>query len=152
MKLTIRTAVGKDVTAVFASFTRSLLEQLTPSFPPVKLVRFDGSRKGDEVHLELNFFLFKQRWESVISADSTADNECYFIDEGKKLPFFLSYWKHQHIIRALDENSCEIIDAIEYRTPLGWLGNWLLYPTLWLQFAHRKPIYQRIFGKREKKK
>lgn len=143
MKILISTPVEQDYLSVKEGFNENLFLQLSPPFPPVRLLRFDGSAKGDTVILELNFLLFKQNWVSEITDDQTNENEFYFIDEGVELPFFLKKWKHKHrIIRA--GNQSIIRDEIEYQGPFG-LMTLLLYPALLLQFLYRKPIYKKIF-------
>lgn len=143
MKINLSTPVEQDYLSVKDGFNESLFKKLSPPFPPVKLLRFDGSSKGDLVILELNFIFFKQKWESEITEDNTDSNEFYFIDEGVKLPFFLGKWKHKHrIIKS--ESGTEIKDEIEYKGP-NKLMTVLLYPALYLQFLYRKPIYKKIF-------
>jgi ligand-binding SRPBCC domain-containing protein len=143
MKLTIETKVEENYLKVKEGFTESLFTRLSPPFPPVKLLRFDGSAKGDLVTLELNFFVFKQKWTSQITEDKTDENEFYFIDKGVELPFFLKSWNHKHrIIRS--GNDTIIRDEIEYSAPLGLLSL-LLYPAMLLQFAYRIPIYKKFF-------
>ena len=56
MNLTIETAVRQDYLKVKEGFDEKLFTRLSPPFPPVKLIKFDGSQKGDVVSLELNFF------------------------------------------------------------------------------------------------
>jgi len=145
MRLTITTSVDQDYRSVMKGFTQDLFLKLNPPFPPVRLLRFDGCKKGDIVSLELNFLLFKQRWNSLIVEDGLNDQEFYFIDIGTKLPFFLKYWRHHHRILR-DEFGTRIIDDIHFRSPL-LLFDFLLWPVLWLQFLYRKPIYRRIFRK-----
>jgi len=113
-------------------------------FPPVKLLRFDGSTRGDLVTLELNFVFFKQKWTSEIMENQTSDKEFYFIDKGIELPFFLKKWTHKHRIVKDGENSI-IRDEIDYQAPF-WILTLLLYPAMLLQFAYRKPIYRKIFS------
>lgn len=145
MKLTIKTSVEKDYLAVKAEFGKELFDKLNPPFPPVKLLQFDGSKKGDLVSLELNFILFRQKWISEIVEDQTDDKEFYFVDKGKVLPFFLKSWRHKH--RIIKYGSGSIIqDEIDYASPF-WLMTALMYPLLWIQFAYRKPIYRRFFKK-----
>lgn len=128
---------------VWDGFTLRLFNQLNPPFPPVAVVRFDGCRKGDTVHLRLNFLLFKQDWTSLITEQQTTEQEIYFIDQGVKLPFFLAYWQHKHrIIRA--GSHARIADEVTFRTPTR-LTDYLLYPILYGLFAYRKPIYRRYF-------
>ncbi len=143
MKLTIETKVEENYLKVKEGFTESLFTKLSPPFPPVKLLRFDGSTKGDLVTLELNFLLFKQKWTSRIIEDKTNEQEFYFIDKGVELPFFLKSWDHKHrIIRS--GNDAIIRDEIEYTAPFGFLSI-LLYPAMLLQFAYRIPIYKKVF-------
>jgi ligand-binding SRPBCC domain-containing protein len=145
MKLKIQTSVEKNYLQVWEGFTEDLFNQLSPPFPPVKVMQFDGCHKGDTVELELNFLLFKQRWKSLITDQQSTNTEIFFLDEGVKLPFFLTFWKHRHRI-IKNGDSTIIADEIEFRTPT-LLTNYLFYPLLWLQFAYRKPIYRKVFGK-----
>jgi ligand-binding SRPBCC domain-containing protein len=144
MKITIETPVNQDYLQVKEGFNETLFKKLSPPFPPVKLLRFDGSTKGDLVTLELNFIFFKQKWTSEIMEDQTTDKEFYFIDKGIELPFFLKKWTHKHRIVKDGENSI-IRDEIDYQSPF-WILTWLLYPAMLLQFAYRKPIYKKIFS------
>jgi ligand-binding SRPBCC domain-containing protein len=116
MHIKIKTSVPMDYKSVAARFNADLFQALTPPFPPVRLLRFDGSSKGDEVHLELNFIIFKQIWKSLIIEDATSTQEVYFIDEGFQLPFFLKYWRHKHRI-VKDGDHTKIIDDITFHTP-----------------------------------
>jgi len=143
MQLHINTLVSQSISQVWAGFDEKLFAKLAPPFPPVRVLRFDGCLRGNIVKLELNFFLFKQQWTSLIAEQQATDNEIFFVDYGTKLPFFLSYWKHRHrIIKS--GNQAIIADEIEFRTP-SRITDYLFYPLLWLQFAYRKPIYKRIF-------
>lgn len=145
MKLKISTSVEQDYRSVMRGFTQDLFLKLNPPFPPVRLLRFDGCKKGDIVSLELNFIFFRQQWTSVILEDGLDEQEFYFIDFGEKLPFFLKYWRHHHRILR-DEEGARIIDDISFRSPF-LLMDYLLWPVLWLQFFYRKPIYRRLFRK-----
>jgi ligand-binding SRPBCC domain-containing protein len=143
MKLTLQTRVEQDYLSVKKGFDQTLFQKLSPPFPPVKLLRFDGSSTGDLVVLELNFLFFKQRWTSEITEDSTEEKEFYFIDEGIELPFFLKTWRHKH--RVIQDGTGSLIrDEINYTAPFGWMTV-LLYPALLAQFAFRIPIYKRLF-------
>lgn len=150
MNILLKTPVRQPLPKVWAGFDRDLFERLAPPFPPVKVVRFDGCRKGDVVHLRLNFLLFKQDWISDIVDQQTHQSaglpdEIFFVDEGRKLPFFLRYWHHRHrLLHDAQTGGTIIIDDITFRTP-SRLTDWLFYPLMWAQFAYRKPIYRRIF-------
>lgn len=144
MKLHLRTSVSQSYPQVWEGFDEALFRKLSPPFPPVRVVRFDGCKKGDVVELELNFLFFRQLWTSLIVEQQASTDEIYFVDEGIKLPFFLRYWRHRHRIIQQTTSSAIIADEIEYRTP-SVLTDYLFYPLLWVQFAYRKPIYRRYF-------
>lgn len=147
MEIRISTLVEQPVHQVWAQFDLQLFKVLAPPFPPVKVARFDGCHTGDQVHLALNFLLFRQEWHSLITDHAKTEQEYFFIDEGIRLPFFLSQWKHKH--RMINENGQTlIVDEISYKTPF-WLTDYLMFPALYLQFLYRKPIYQRYFRKKQ---
>ncbi len=145
MNLQVKTRVASNYRHVWQNFGEKLFRALNPPFPPVKVSRFDGSRKGDEVHLQLNFILFRQQWVSTIVESVEAEGECYFVDEGTRLPFFLKYWRHRHRI-VQDGEATLIIDDITFEAPLPLL-NFLLWPTMLAQFAYRKPVYKKFFSR-----
>jgi ligand-binding SRPBCC domain-containing protein len=144
MHLLLKTRVNQPLTTVWQGFDSSLFDRLSPPFPPVDVIRFDGCLKGDVVHLRLNFLLFRQDWISLIVDQQTTDNEIYFVDQGTRLPFFLAYWQHHHRLLRNSNGGTIVIDDIVFRTPFRFT-DLLIYPLLWLLFAYRKPIYKRTF-------
>jgi len=145
MHINLRTIVDNSShDVVFQHFNRSLFEKLSPPFPPFELQRFDGCLTGDKVEIELNFFLFKQNWNSDITDHGSTKQKSWFVDSGFKLPFFLSFWKHQHIIQQVGKN-VEVIDAIEFKGKFPFLS-FLVYPILYLTFSQRKPIYKKLLS------
>jgi len=146
MKIRIETQVQESPETVWAGFNRNLFIALSPGFPKVELSRFDGCLKGDEVHLLLHFPFFPQEWNSLIIESGNDPKGYYFIDQGIKLPFFLSYWEHKHIINKSASGSL-IIDDIYYEAHNRFLEV-LLYPSLWLSFYQRKSKYKKAFPKR----
>jgi len=144
MKITIQTAVNQSLTEVWEGFDLNLFKKLSPPFPPVEVKAFGGCLKGDKVHLQLNFLLFKQDWISDIIDQQATDSEIFFIDEGTQLPFFLSAWHHKHRL-VKNGSGTNIIDEITFKTPT-LLTDYLFYPLLYLQFLYRKPIYRKVFS------
>ncbi len=144
MRIYITTAVRQPYQEVAQKFDQKLFEALSPPFPKVRLLRYDGNQPGDEVHVRLNFVFFGQTWKSRITENDSRPGEVYFVDEGLQLPFFLGSWRHRHVIRQQGTGSL-IVDDITFRgsNPLFSL---LFYPVMYLQFAYRKPVYQRYFG------
>ena len=151
MRLSFTTTVGQSYHDVVAGFTLELFQKLTPTFPPVKVVRYDGCKKGDEVHIEMVVPVLNRTelWVSritkageITSHDVFAD-EWFFIDEGVKLPFFLTAWRHVHRVVKGENGGAVIIDDIEYRAP--WYLLFGVHLVLSAQFAARQPIYQEYF-------
>jgi len=146
MHLLIKIPVAANLATVKAGFTESLFTALAPPFPKVNVIHFGGCKKGDKVHLRLFFPLLPpQNWISDITADSQTATEWYFIDHGTTLPFFLGFWEHKHLVTQHADH-CIITEDITFKGP-WWLPDFLLYPTLFLQFSARKPIYEKLFGK-----
>lgn len=143
VNITIKTIVDQRLPEVIAGFHGDLFLKLNPPFPKVRLVRFDGCRKGDIVSMKLDFLIFKQTWTSEITENQSSSDEFFFIDKGIQMPFFFKYWRHKHILQAQDDKTV-VIDDITYQTP-SLLTDWLMYPLLYLQFLYRKPIYKKVF-------
>ncbi|MCK8494318.1 hypothetical protein M0L20_20795 [Spirosoma sp. RP8] len=144
MHLVLKTHVNQPIATVWNGFDRSLFNRLSPPFPPVEVVRFDGCLQGDVVHLRLNFLLVKQDWVSLIVDQQSTDQEIYFVDQGTRLPFFLTSWHHRHRLLRDSGNGTVIVDDIRFKTPF-LVADILLYPVMWLLFTYRKPIYKRTF-------
>ncbi|OGX88343.1 SRPBCC family protein [Hymenobacter glacialis] len=147
MHVTLRTTVAQAPAQVMAGFTRALFVALAPPFPRLRVVRFDGCRTGDKVEIELDTLVKRLPWTSLITDHGTLpDGTCFFVDEGQALPPPLRFWRHRHLLEPGPKGTCVIVDALEYCTASPLLDA-LLYPAMWAQFAWRKPIYRRWFGK-----
>ncbi|SFC30562.1 Ligand-binding SRPBCC domain-containing protein [Flexibacter flexilis DSM 6793] len=147
MQFKITTLVAKPLEQVFDGFDERLFVEMNPPFPfpRVRVLRFDGCRLRDEVHLQLCFLgFFRQSWISIITQKELNANEINFTDTGYTLPVFLRQWKHQHILQRTNGDKTLITDHVNFEAAT-WLPNWLLYPMLYLMFSFRKPIYRRFF-------
>lgn len=140
MQFKIKTTVEQDYQSVFMGFDKRLFLALNPPLMPLKLLRFDGCKTGDEVHLELAFGM---KWISLVTDFQEREDEIFFIDEGIQLPFFLTYWRHKHRI-IKNGTGTILIDDITYRSS-SKIMDYLLFPFLWMQFKYRSPVYRRIF-------
>ena len=80
----------------------------------------------------------KTKWVSEITQ---VKRQNYFVDEQLYGPYAL--WHHKHFIKAID-GGAEMEDIIDYKLPLGWLGQ-LVHPFL------VKPKLEEIFEYRQKK-
>ncbi len=146
MRIDVTTEVPGPVEEVFQGFDRALFLKLNPPFPLVRLLRFDGCETGDEVHLALNFILFRQRWESVITDAGQDAAGRYFVDEGRMLPWPLKTWRHHHGLERSGSGT-RIRDRIDFSTGNRFLDR-LMYPALYLQFLYRKPVYRSFFSRK----
>jgi len=141
MLIKFSTPVEQECGKVFAQFDEKLFEALSPPLMPIKLLRFDGCKKDDEVHLD---FPFGQKWISIITEAKETKNQIFFVDEGKLLPFPLKKWQHFHRILYNKEHSI-IVDEIYFQTNYLLL-DYLVYPLFWLVFGYRKIIYKKKFA------
>lgn len=134
---------------VMEQFDRDLFEALAPKSAPVEIVSFTGSKTGDKVHLRFKSPI-NADWISDITDHGSNDDEAYFIDEGRTLPFPLKYWKHRHIVRKVNENESEIIDDMYFSGP-NKLITALMKPAIFVAFSPRKKIYQTYFSPEQRK-
>ncbi|MFM2285577.1 MAG: hypothetical protein RLZZ543_1074, partial [Bacteroidota bacterium] len=101
----------------------------------------DGCHKGNVVGIRMNFGVLKTEWWSTITEEIHTPELAQFTDEGTRLPFFLSYWKHQHIIEK-EGNDVRMTDYVEFRSSNA-LSTFVMYPAIFLMLFYRKPIYKK---------
>ena len=145
MLLHLQTAVQQDYLSVFHAFDERLFRRLSPPYPKLKLMRFDGSEVGDVVEVELQTGIKSFRWTSLITEREITEKEAWFVDEGQELPPPLRRWRHKHLV-AKDGDGAIIHDIIDFSTGFKPLDV-LLYPLMLAQFGMRKPIYKKVFRK-----
>ncbi len=144
MRIYFETPINLPFEKVKDQFNRELFLCLSPDLIPFELKRFDGCKKGDEVHLILGPKGFRQEWVSLITLDETTEKGWSFIDEGTKLPWPLKTWKHQHRVDKVSDSECKIVDDIQYQCSPTFLGPWMK-PFLWSVFAVRPGRYKKFF-------
>jgi ligand-binding SRPBCC domain-containing protein len=127
--------------AILERFDARLFTYLLP--PGAELIEFGGSKKGDIVHLKLPLV---GEWMSLITENASSKDTCYFIDEGRKLPFPLKAWRHKHILHRAGD--CTIIeDNMNFSTG-NIFTDMLFYPVLYLSFLPRVWQYKRYLNTR----
>lgn len=144
MQIVIQTEVAGNFRSVMDQFDRDLFEALSPPIGKIEVVKFTGSKTGDQVHLRF-VRPIQAEWISDITDHGSRDNELFFVDEGRKLPPGLKYWKHEHVVRKVNANRSLIIDRIHFKSYF-WLLSILLYPLLFFTFYPRKKQYKSYFG------
>ncbi len=147
MKIFFETTIEQPFEVVRDHFNEELFAYLKPPGVTVDIERFDGCKKGDEVHLKLHTLGKKQQWISLITEDGGDADSWYFVDEGKKTPWPISAWRHVHTVKKISENSCKIIDDITYTCSPSLVAPFAA-PALWLSFAIRPFKYQQFFRKK----
>jgi ligand-binding SRPBCC domain-containing protein len=143
MKILFETNLNVPHTQIKAGFNRELFLYLSPPGVKVDLIRFDGCSPGHQVHLKIKSPLMQQEWVSLITAENESATEWSFVDEGKKLPFPLTKWRHHHRVISLGESSSKIVDDISFECVPGL--TLLMYPLLWLSFSVRPGRYRKFF-------
>jgi ligand-binding SRPBCC domain-containing protein len=145
MNIKLKTKVDGNYKDIIQQFDRKLFEALKPKHADMEIVAFTGSKKGDKVHIRFHNPI-KAEWISHITENGENEKESFFTDEGVKLPFPLSYWKHRHIVQKITADSSYIIDDITFKGS-NFLLSCFLYPAIYLGFYPRKKIYKLYFKK-----
>ncbi|PTM09234.1 MAG: cell division inhibitor [Bacteroidetes bacterium] len=87
----------------------------------------------------------KTKWVTEITH---VKDKHYFVDEQRFGPY--SLWHHKHFIKEI-EGGVEMEDIIDYKVPLGWLGQLvqpiLVKPKLEEIFEYRTKKLEELFGK-----
>jgi ligand-binding SRPBCC domain-containing protein len=143
MRLHLKTAVQQDFLSVFDAFDEQLFRKLSPPYPRLKLLRFDGSEVGDVVEVELQTGIKSFRWTSLITEREITDTAAWFVDEGQELPPPLRQWRHKHLVTQ-NGTGAVIHDIIDFSTGYKVLDG-LLYPLMLAQFSMRGPVYRKVF-------
>ena len=149
MKINVKTFIKTEqpLVDVFRLFNKDMFYHLTNN-APVKPIRYDGDHVGSEIHLEM-LFPWRDNWVSVITERVESDNVCFFVDEGKKLPFNILEWKHNHLIHKTN-NGVIIEDDIYLKsTNIFFDEFWRL--AFLPQFLLRKRQYKNYIKNKSKK-
>lgn len=132
MQFRIKTEVKANFNFVASHFGEPLFIYLWPNFTPIKIIQFDGTKPGNLVCVDTKLFGLIMKWSSQIIVTKKYETEVNFIDQGIKLPFFLTYWEHKHrIIRH--GSGTVVIDEIYYKSP-NMIIELLFYPILFFGF------------------
>lgn len=118
---------------------------MLPPLGLVKVKRYQGQTPGDIIDLKFNI-PFMGHWVVIIKDSFLSHREYSFTDRGLKVPFGIKYWKHNHRVVARNNNSCFIIDDIEFETSFV-ITDRLLYLPLFFMFYMRKPQYRSYYKK-----
>lgn len=135
-RLTLSQAVPRPIEEVFEFFADPCnLQRLTPAFLHFHFLREPPPRMqaGTRLDYRVRLYGVPLRWVTFIDE---FESPYRFIDSQMRGPY--TSWRHTHVFEAVSKNATLIRDLIEYRMPLGLLG----------EIAHKllvARILQRIF-------
>ncbi len=143
MHIHFETLVHQSKETVFKQFDVKLFQRLTPPLTKVELIQFDGCQVGDVVELNVKSILNTQHWVSKVIEYHEGEKEIYFVDKAQTMPYPLTFWRHKHIIREIEEGTL-IIDDIKLEAKNKVVG-FFFYPFIWLAMGYRKRVYKKVF-------
>lgn len=147
MNITFRTQINQSYDIVADAFNEKLFRHLLPPSIIAGLLRFDGSKPGDMVHIRFHL-PWPADWISRITEERRNDREYTFVDIGEKLPYGIKSWKHIHTVRKAGNKTTTIIDDMNFSTDNALLDR-LIYPVMYSAFLPRKRLYKSYFEKPE---
>ena len=112
--------IQKPILEVFEFFSdTSNLERITPSYLRFRILTQDSVRmaSGTRIEYALSLFGVPIRWRTRISC---WEPNSRFVDEQEFGPF--AFWRHTHEFTACGDDYTVVSDRVEYREPLGVLG------------------------------
>ncbi|MBC2840384.1 SRPBCC family protein [Robiginitalea sp. SC105] len=123
------------------------LERITPQHMGFRILAgADRSMfPGQIIHYSVSPFRgFRTRWVTEITHVAQGQ---YFVDEQRFGPY--AFWHHKHFIEPAD-GGVRMVDVIDYKLPLGWLGHLahglLVKKQLSNIFRYRVAELERRFG------
>ena len=154
-KLETRVCVKAPMNQVWDFFQTA--QKLTTMTPPEQKVRIESNgdvplRPGLEIRISVSPALgIRTGWLTRIEEVHPAEDggrEAWFRDTQQQGPF--SLWNHTHRFVAMDHGGTEIVDELEYRLPLGALGQavagWWIKRQMEGLFEFRTAALHQAFG------
>ncbi len=92
-------------------------QRMSPPWEVSRVLSNDGVRNGGRTVIEIQFGPTKRQW---IAEHRDVVDGVGFVDEQIDGPF--AYWRHQHRVEPLGPDRCVLEDHVDYRLPLGDLG------------------------------
>jgi uncharacterized protein (TIGR01777 family) len=92
-------------------------ERLAPPWEMIELLASEGVSEGSRATIRLKLGIFRKKWVAE-HGEIIAGRQ--FQDVQISGPF--ANWEHTHRMEPLSAKSCVLTDRIDYRPPLGFLG------------------------------
>ncbi len=124
-----------------------VFERLTPPWEKVKIIeKGDGIKDGSRVVLEMKQGPFRRRWVAI---HNNYVEGTQFADEQVQGPF--AKWVHLHQFLPETDSASILIDHIDYKAPLGFIGQLVagrfIFKTLDRLFSFRHTRTQNDLGR-----
>ena len=123
------------------------LQKITPTDMGFEITDFDEKSMyaGQIIQYKVTpIAKIPMRWVTEITH---VEEGKYFVDEQRFGPYAL--WHHKHFFSPI-KNGVQMRDCIDYKLPLGWLGQWVqplvVRPRLEEIFNYRKQVLTERFG------
>jgi ligand-binding SRPBCC domain-containing protein len=119
MRFVQASVIQAPASSVFAFHERTdAFERLQPPWQKHRLIQPPASLAvGTRVVLEVKVGPF---WQTIEAEHVAYEPGRMFADRMVRGPF--RSWLHRHSVEPIDDGSCRLVDDIEYKLPLGWLG------------------------------
>jgi len=120
-KFVKQSVVNAPIEKVFAFHDRpEAIIDLTPPWAGMVLIQppTNGLQVGSKVILKVSMGPFSKTW---VAEHIEYELNRMFADAQREGPF--SYWYHRHLFEARSDNSTLMTDSIEYKLPMGFLGD-----------------------------
>jgi uncharacterized protein len=136
-----RAIMPVPVQELFAYHARpGAFERLAPPWQRIDIVeQTGGMQDGGRVAFDVHLGPLKKRW---VAEMSDYREGAQFVDTQVEGPF--ASWRHTHRFVAVDDETSELVDHVEYGLPVGEL-------TEWLGEGPAEKQLQRLFGFRHER-
>lgn len=115
--------------------------RLAPPWQKLEILSEDpGLDVGKRIELKMGTPIGMRRW---VARHVECEEGKGFSDVQEEGPF--KSWRHDHAFIQLDDGGCELLDSIEYRLPLGGLGESYVAKQLEKSFSYRHWVTYRDF-------
>jgi ligand-binding SRPBCC domain-containing protein len=113
-KLVFKKKVKATLAQIEKKINKDFFQQMIPPIYPVELIDFEIPKDGAEFSIALKGPYPLKIWQGHMHSFSRQVKEYEFVDEGKRLPFPFSKWRHKHRFVESPVGGTFLVDEIEY--------------------------------------
>lgn len=123
-----------------------LFQALSKGGPPIQVSEFGGCGLGAVVALRIGPGKLSLPWLSEVTecVASVASGACWFVDEGRTIPFGMRTFRHKHLLEGAVSGGHAITTITEDITiSAPWGLHLFAALAFWGQMQLRGPVYRR---------